>query len=82
MLSSRESRPGEAGAMSEWRERWTAAQTRGRTIERQAGGLRIAMVAAADGKPSGDALRMISAIREQLTLAERLLAQLSGRDPL
>ena len=63
--------------MNEWRERWTAAQTRGRTIERQAGGLRLAMVAAADGKPGGDALRMIGAIREQLALAEKLVGELS-----
>jgi hypothetical protein len=63
----------------EWRERWTAAQHRGRTIERQAGGLRIALIAVADGKPPEEALRAIQAMREQLEVTERLVATLARR---
>ena len=56
----------------EWRTRWTHAQTRGRTIERQAAGLRSALVRVADGSGGqDDVLRMTQAIREQLALAEQ-----------
>jgi hypothetical protein len=57
---------------NEWRTRWTHAQTRGRTIERQAAGLRSALVRVADGNASqAEVLRMTQAIREQLALAEQ-----------
>lgn len=35
----------------------------------------MAMIAAANGKPANDALRMIHAMREQLTLAEKLVGE-------
>jgi hypothetical protein len=59
---------------SDWRRRCTAAQTRGRTIERQADGLRRALVDLA-GNGAGtreEVLRSVRAIREQLDLVERL----------
>lgn len=64
---------------SEWRQRCTAAQTRGRTIERQAEGLRFALVRLASGE--GDASEVatsVRAIREQLALVERLSAVLAA----
>lgn len=56
---------------NEWRTRWTHAQTRGRTIERQATSLRSALIRVADGSSDKtEVLRMTQAIREQLALAE------------
>lgn len=61
---------------SEWRTRWTHAQTRGRLIERQAGGLRIALVRLCDGQgKASDVETSVRAIREQLELVERMAAQ-------
>lgn len=67
----------------EWRQRCTAAQTRGRTIERQADGLRIALVRLASGEGEADTVETaVRAIREQLLLVERLAALLeAGRVP-
>ena len=60
-----------------WRTRWTWTQTRGRQIERQAGGLREALVRLADRTGTlADVETRISAIREQLTIAEKLARQL------
>lgn len=61
---------------SEWRTRWTHAQTRGRTIERQADGLRRALLRLANGEPGGseDVAQSVLAMREQLAIAERLAA--------
>jgi hypothetical protein len=57
---------------TEWRTRWTHAQTRGRQIERQAAGLRAALIRVADGTgEQAEVLRMTQAIREQLGLAEQ-----------
>ena len=57
---------------TEWRTRWTHAQTRGRQIERQAAGLRAALIRVADGTGNqAQVLRMTQAIREQLGLAEQ-----------
>jgi hypothetical protein len=57
---------------TEWRTRWTHAQTRGRQIERQAAGLRAALIRVADGTGNqAEVLRMTQAIREQLGLAEQ-----------
>ena len=56
---------------NEWRTRWTHAQTRGRTIERQATSLRSALIRVADGSSDqAEVLRMTQAIREQLAPAE------------
>lgn len=56
---------------TEWRSRWTHAQTRGRTIERQATGLRLALIRVADGDAAhSEVLAATKAIREQLALAE------------
>ena len=66
--------------MSDWRRRQTQAQTRGRTIERQADGLRIELVRLASGE--GDSARcrlLIKGIREQLVLAEALASEF-GRE--
>jgi hypothetical protein len=69
---------------SDWRTRSTAAQTRGRTIERQAEGLRIALVSLASkgGGTRGDVLRSVEAIREQLVLVEKLADELDPRRDL
>ena len=57
---------------TEWRTRWTHAQTRGRQIERQAAGLRAALIRVADGTgKQAEVLQMTKAIREQLGLAEQ-----------
>jgi hypothetical protein len=69
---------------SAWRQRCTAAQTRGLTIERQADGLRRALVGLAGGGPetADDVQRAVTAIREQLVIAERLADLLAeGRVP-
>lgn len=61
---------------SEWRTRWTHAQTRGRTIERQAAGLRENLVRFCDGQGSPEEVeRSIAAIRDQLVLVEQMLCQ-------
>ena len=58
---------------SEWRTRWTHAQTRGRQIERQAAGLRDALVRLCDGRaPAADVRSTVNAMREQLVLVERM----------
>ena len=61
---------------TEWRTRWTHAQTRGRTIERQAEGLRHALVRLSDGTgPVEDLERSIRVLRDQLELVERVAAE-------
>jgi hypothetical protein len=64
---------------SDWRTRSTAAQTRGRTIERQAEGLRFALVSLASkgGGSRLDVLSSVEAIREQLVLVEKLAQELN-----
>ena len=57
---------------TEWRTRWTHAFARGRQIERQAEGLRAALIRVADGTgKQAEVLQMTQAIREQLGLAEQ-----------
>jgi hypothetical protein len=64
---------------SPWRQRCTAAQTRGRTIERQADGLRIALVRLASGEgEQGEVDKSVRAIRDQLVLVEQLAAVLAA----
>jgi hypothetical protein len=60
-----------------WRTRMSYALTRARTIERQAGALRIAMarLASREGELE-EAGRIIAAMREQLDFAELLVEQL------
>lgn len=67
----------------EWRQRWTAAQTQGRTIERQADGLRRALLQRADGDPDGEeeVARSAQAIRTQLEIAEPLAGAWRSLDP-
>jgi hypothetical protein len=68
--------PNLKGMTSEWRRRWTHAQTRGRTIERQATRLREALVRLCDGQGSAvEVDRSVRAIREQLALVERMAAE-------
>lgn len=64
---------------SAWRQRTTAAQNRGRTIERQADALRRALVALASGDAGAQqqAQLKVKAIRDQLVIAERLVAVLA-----
>lgn len=58
---------------TEWRTRWTHAQSRGRQIERQADCLRHALGRLADGEGCfEDGTLMTGAIREQLDLAEKM----------
>ena len=67
---------------SRWRQRCTAAQTRGRTIERQAEGLRRALVGLAGGgvETHEDVVRAVAAIRDQLVIAEKLADILANGD--
>jgi hypothetical protein len=61
-----------------WRERHMWAQTLGRTIERQADGLRRAMAQLADGTGTTEGVAAaIEAIRFQLDQAEKLRRELS-----
>ena len=61
---------------SEWRTRWTHAQTRGRTIERQATGLREALVQLGDGQGQPqDVEQSVQAIRDQLELVEKMIGE-------
>jgi len=60
---------GEQMAAASWRHRQTWAQHQGRTIERQADGLRQALLRLADG-PDGlrDVEQMASALRQQVEI--------------
>jgi hypothetical protein len=73
-VSSGEATGHQASQMaSDWRTRWTHAQTRGRQIERQAAGLRVALVRLCDGQASASEVRLsVEAIRFQLGLVERM----------
>jgi hypothetical protein len=66
-----------------WRTRLSWALTRGRTIERQAEGLRrdLARLANQDLGAAADVQRSVSAIREQLVLVEVLASRISLRPP-
>lgn len=65
--------------MNEWRNRHMWAQTLGRTVERQADGLRRALVQMADGTGTRkDADAAISALRYQLDQASKLAGELSS----
>lgn len=59
---------------------YMAAQVQGRTLERQADGIRQALCRLANGQgPPEDAVIKIAALREQLRLAEVLVIDLTAR---
>lgn len=68
--------------MSEWRRRQTQAQTRGRTIERQADGIRQELVRLASGEGEIERLLfLVAGIQEQLRLAQALAMELADSRP-
>ena len=61
--------------------RQAAAQTQGRTIDRQADSLRRALLRVANGEEGAEeeAAKAVAALRDQLQIVERLATRLAGR---